>query len=61
MAGMVIAGGVLAMVLGMILVVLGVIGGALFMPGVVLLTIGSTAVAASGVLYLVSGRGGDAR
>ncbi|MEX2282105.1 MAG: hypothetical protein WEE89_06455 [Gemmatimonadota bacterium] len=61
MAGIVIAGGVLTMVLGMVLVVLGVMAGALFVPGVVLLIVGSLAVGASGVLYLLSGRRGDAR
>jgi hypothetical protein len=53
--------GVAAAVLGMVLIVLGVISGALFTPGVVVLLIGSLALAAAGILMVAKRNGPSER
>ena len=60
MGGMVLGIGLLAAVLGMVLIVLAVIAGALFTPGVVLLIMGALAIVGSGVVFLITGRTNDA-
>ena len=60
MGGMVLGIGLLAAVLGMVLIVLAVIAGVLFTPGVVLLILGSLAIVGSGVVFLITGRNSDA-
>ena len=44
-------------VLGMVLIVLGVVHGAVFFPGVFVLTAGLLAAGAAAVLYLIRGDG----
>lgn len=58
--GMVLGIGLLAAALGMVLIVLAVIAGVLFTPGVVLLILGSLAIVGSGVVFLITGRTSDA-
>ena len=60
MGGMILGIGLSAAVLGMVLIVLAVIVGVLFTPGVVLLILGSLAIAGSGVVFLITGRTRDA-
>ena len=60
MGGMVLGIGLLAAVLGMVLIVLAVIAGVLFTPGVVLLILGSLAIFGSGVVFVITGRTSDA-
>ena len=60
MGGMVLGIGLLAAVLGMVLIVLAVVAGALFTPGVVLLILGFLAIIGSGVVFLITGRTTDA-
>ena len=60
MGGMILGIGLSAAVLGMVLIVLAVVAGALFTPGVVLLILGFLAIIGSGVVFLITGRTSDA-
>ena len=60
MGSMVLGIGLSASVLGMVLIVLAVVAGALFTPGVVLLILGFLAIIGSGVVFLITGRTSDA-
>jgi hypothetical protein len=57
---MLLSAGLLTAVLGMVLIVLAVIAGVLFTPGVVLLILGSLAMFGSAVVFLITGRTRDA-
>jgi hypothetical protein len=53
MADLVLQTGIGGAVLGMVLIVLGVITGALFLPGVIVLVMATFVIAAGGVLSLL--------
>ena len=55
MADLILQAGIGAAVLGMVLIVLGVITGALFLPGVVVLVVSALVIALGAVLSLLPG------